>query len=726
MAARSGPDHRRRTGGHARAVLDRARALSRGAADLPAATERLQDSIRTQVAALERRLVQDRLAETPAEELRKLAPDLRLGGLLDAGFGTVAEIRAAPVHRLRALPGVGRRTARDAKDAAEAAAAKIEAATRFRFDPDRGDDDQTSLLAALTAERHARTAAEALREPLAEHAERLAAHLPAAERATSRTSMSLAGRRRAAEALDALTALEAVLDEPGVRRLEQALADARHRADPDAYDRDDLWRALEAEPAYYSAAIANLTGAAAPAEDHIGGDLRERVDTVELDLGLLTCRLREYQAFGAKFAVHQGKAVIGDETGLGKTVQALAVCAHLAAGGGRHFLVVCPASVEANWTAEARRRTSLDVYDLHGPDREEQGAKWLREGGLAVAAFNALHRLECLERDGLYLALLVVDEAHRAGSPELRRALAVLDVREHARRTLFLTGAPLEHRVDELRDLVSYLEPGLAGEIGPGGTAAGALRRLVAPVYLRRDQEDVLAELPERIEVQDRVRLSGLDEERYRAEVRAGSLAGMRRAASALPDSEKLERLAELVEAAEAEGRKTAVCSSFPDVLEAVQKRLGPLAIGTLTSEVPAEARRGLLDAFARADEPAVLLARLEEGGAALDLRAASLVVVCEPQWDPGLEGQALPPAGRGRRAQVRRLLAQDCVDERIGELREGRPLLFEHFAHRGEAGQLGETAMNTRRTRPLALDDESVPLEERIVTAERIRLGLD
>jgi superfamily II DNA or RNA helicase len=734
MTTRSG-DHHWKVGGHARAVLDRARAVAEGGADLPGAPERLQESIRTQVATLERRQVEARLAEMPIEELRKLAPGLRLGSLLDAGYDTVAQVADAPNRRLLALPGVGKRTAHDVKDAAKTAAGKLEAKARFRFDADRRDDAQTRLLATLTAERHARGAAEALREPLAEYARRLAADMPTAERAAGRWRMRFTGRRRTAATMDALAALEALLDEPGTSDLERALADARRRADPDAYGRDELWRALEAEPAYYGTAIANLTGADvadfAAAEDYVGEDLRESVDAVKLDVGLLTGRLRTYQLFGAKFAVHQGKAILGDEMGLGKTVQALAACAHLAADGGRHFLVVCPASVQANWLAEARRHTLLKAYSLHGANREDEGAKWLREGGLAVTTFDTLHRLQCLERDGLYLAMLVVDEAHFIKNPETRRSLAILGVREHARATLFLTGTPMEHRVEEFRNLVSYLEPDLAESIDARETIAGAeaFRRVVAPVYLRRNQEDVLNELPERIEVQDWVRLSDIDEERYRSEVRSRNLMGMRRAASAVTDSGKLERLAELVEAAEEDGHKVVVFSYFLDVLESVQKQLGSLTTGAITGAVPSADRQDLVDRFTRADEPTVLLAQIEAGGVGLNIQAASVVIICEPQWRPSVEEQAIARAhrmGQARRVQVRRLLAKDCVDERICEVQENKLLLFEHFARRSETRQVSETAVNARLTRPLALDDESVPLKERVVAAERFRLGLD
>ena len=144
---------------------------------------------------------------------------------------------------------------------------------------------------------------------------------------------------------------------------------------------------------------------------------------------------------------------------------------------------------------------------------------------------------------------------------------------------------------------------------------------------------------------------------------------------------------------------------------------------------MPSAGRQDLIDRFTQADKPTVLLAQIEAGGTGLNIQAASVVVICEPQWKPSVEEQAIARAhrmGQTRRVQVRRLLAKDCVDERICEVQENKLLLFEHFAHRSETKQISETAVNARLTRPLALDDEAVPLKERIVVAERIRLGLD
>jgi SNF2 family DNA or RNA helicase len=66
---------------------------------------------------------------------------------------------------------------------------------------------------------------------------------------------------------------------------------------------------------------------------------------------------------------------------------------------------------------------------------------------------------------------------------------------------------------------------------------------------------------------------------------------------------------------------------------------------------------------------------------------------------------------GQARRVQVHRLLAKDSIDERIREVQEGKALLFDDYARTSDADDL---------------DDDSIPVEDRTVTAERLRLGLE
>ncbi len=289
----------------------------------------------------------------------------------------------------------------------------------------------------------------------------------------------------------------------------------------------------------------------------------------------------------------------------------------------------------------------------------------------------------------------------------------------------------MENRVQEFKALIGHLRPDIAQRVGEGDAVVGAaaFRQTVAPVYLRRNQEDVLTELPEKIEVEEWVQFNGDDEDEYREQVRRRNLMGMRRASSAMPGSAKLERLAELVEDAGAEGQKVIVFSYFLDVLKAVGERIGDRAIGPITGKVAAARRQGMIDEFARREGPAVILAQIEAGGVGLNIQAASVVVLAEPQWKPSIEQQAIARAhrmGQTRRVQVHRLLAKDGVDERIREVQEHKQLLFDHYARQSEAKATGGMATDTGIARPAPLDDDSVSLEQRIIVAERVRLGLD
>ncbi|RLV51326.1 ATP-dependent helicase, partial [Aeromicrobium phragmitis] len=93
------------------------------------------------------------------------------------------------------------------------------------------------------------------------------------------------------------------------------------------------------------------------------------------------------------------------------------------------------------------------------------------------------------------------DEAHYIKNPAALRSQRVSDLIDRSDRAILLTGTPLENRIDEFRNLVSYLRPDLlldANELAPR-----RFRRQVAPAYLRRNQEDVLTELPELVEVDE-------------------------------------------------------------------------------------------------------------------------------------------------------------------------------------------------------------------------------
>lgn len=479
----------------------------------------------------------------------------------------------------------------------------------------------------------------------------------------------------------------------------------------------DPWDDFLARPADYFAMLSEL-GFLTEDDETSQGDLPdeilEAIRDCTLDTTHLTASLRGYQSFGARFAVVQSKVIIGDEMGLGKTVESLAVLTHLRAKGSHHFLVVCPAAVVTNWVREVSAKSDLRVHRLHGPGRDGALTAWVRNGGVAVTTYDSLAWLDGQIPERAKPACLVFDEAHYIKNPEALRTRRSRALIQDCERTILLTGTPLENRIEEFRNLVGYLRPDLT--VDATEFAPRQFRKQVAPAYLRRNQEDVLTELPELVEVDEWLPMSADDELAYRDAVYAGNFMAMRQAAMLDDASEKMERLAEIVEEAEENGRRVIVFSYFRNVLDRVAYTLPGQVFGPLTGSVPAVARQTMIDEFSAAKHGAVLVSQIVAGGVGLNIQAASVVIICEPQLKPTTEWQAIARAhrmGQLETVQVHRLLSEDGVDQRITDILARKKALFDEFA------RVSETAESA----PEAFDISEAELAREVVAAERERL---
>lgn len=454
-----------------------------------------------------------------------------------------------------------------------------------------------------------------------------------------------------------------------------------------------------------------------PLLDDIPEEIIAKIRRLNLDTTLLRASLRGYQMFGAKFAVVQRRTILGDEMGLGKTIEALAVMCHLRSFGQRHFLIICPASVLINWEREIARHSQLEpTWRLHGILRDDRLRDWARRGGVAITTFDTLKRLHPPQVE---IAVGVIDEAHFVKNIDAQRTRTARRWLDRADRALLMTGTPMENRVEELRTLVRHVQPGVARTLGRHVRPAEFRRRL-ASVYLRRNQEDVLSELPERIETKDWVDLTDAAAAVYRQAVAARNFQLMRRAAFMTPspvDSPKLRRLLEIVEEAASNGRKVLVFSFFRDVIQRTHSAVGHLTGRiAITGSVSAPERQRLIDEFSAPDGPAVLVSQIEAGGSGLNIQAASVVILTEPQWKPSTEEQAIARAhrlGQVRPVQIHRLLAENCVDSLMLEVLAHKSALFDSYAR----------ASALKSAAPEAIDPRVAA--EHIIERERRRLGL-
>ena len=705
----------------ARAAQD---ALALGAA-LRDGVERVQQAAQ---AAIGRR-AEELLAQTDMEHFRSQVSLRRFptSALERARICSVADLLRRSTAQLAAVDGISSETASTLRIAAR----QLEARTREHATIDlhsAEDPSITSLLTAVKAVLDLRERAAGAEADLqcAQRLHPLAESLLAAATYTPHTGEldpSLGGAPALLWGADAAsttalrTALGTFTQRQVARRDGSALSPAaleRARTTPP----EDF----AAHPSDYFALLTEL-GFEQQIAQNTHGDLSEEligeIDRVELDTTLLNiAALRAYQHFGARFAVRQGKVIIGDEMGLGKTIEALAAIAHLTRHGAAHTLVICPAAVLANWLREIRGKSHLTAHRLHGPDRAEALAEWQREGGVAVTTYATLSRL-LEEATFEHLDTLVVDEAHKIKNPASRRSRSTLEQIRRARHAILMTGTPIENRLEEFRTLIGYLDPELAR--ASEGLPPLSFRQHISTTYLRRNQEDVLKELPELNEIEDWIEFSDEDRAAYEQQVLAGNFMGMRRAAmTSGTASNKVDRLSEIIDDATQNSRKVIVFSFFRSVIETLPDLLPTPALhGPISGSVSADRRQEIIDDFTQAPGGAVLLAQIQAGGEGLNIQAASIVIICEPQLKPSLETQAIARAyrmGQQRSVQVHRLLSDEGTDPRIVELLAEKTQIFDDYARDSAAKDLNLEAMET----------DDVAIGKQVLAEERERLGVD
>ncbi|MFC7243058.1 DEAD/DEAH box helicase [Catellatospora aurea] len=705
----------------ARALVTDATHAQRAARTVLDAEQHLVAEIRGLATGHRKQSLDERLHQTDLDRLREAAGGrLRLGPLRAAGFTTVGQLMANR-HRLHEYPGIGPTTVTQLEDAIAALAESVEADTVLRPDPDRRSPADTHLLRSLHRLAVFRKRVRPVLGRAGDLHDAVAGSIDGARRANSRWRSLFRGRQGRQADLAALNALETALRSP---RLETArtrvlAAAAALAAEP---TEKQLWQKYQADAATYLTLLAEATGEQAGEQGPAGRlspDDAARVDEVRLDTSLLVSTLRGYQSFGARFMIAQRRVIIGDEMGLGKTVETLAAMCHLAAHGRRHFLVVCPPSLAANWMHEIKRHCRLTPRLLYGGDAARGTAAWRANGGLGVTTYTALDRLDL---DGVDVAMAAFDEAHYIKNPDAKRTLQSRRLIERAERVALLTGTPLENRVTEFGVLTEHVNPEVARQAA-AAPSAEAFRRAIAPAYLRRNQSDVLAELPDRIENVQPVTLSPEEAAAYRKTVWEGKFMTMRRATFGDParTSTKLDHIREIAAEAMAEGHKVVVFSYFRDVLDAVADALGKRAHGPLSGSTPPLQRQQVVDAFTASRRPAVLVSQIEVGGVGLNLQTASVVVLVEPQWKPSIEEQAIARChrmGQVRPVQVFRLIAEDTVDTSVRELVAGKAALFDEYARPSAAKDDNAGAVDVTQH-----DGSRAAAERQIIERERARL---
>jgi SNF2 family DNA or RNA helicase len=428
-------------------------------------------------------------------------------------------------------------------------------------------------------------------------------------------------------------------------------------------------------------------------------DFLNQIESLALNTTHLIFQLRPYQKFGAKFAVVARRALLGDDMGLGKTIQALAAIAHsIEVDGERHHVVVCPASLIDTWLDQINKGLAgILSYRFHGDSRGAAFDEWQRAGGILVTSFQQVEHL--LDRDHPPIGFAVFDEAHLVKNPETKRTQLAQSLAERAGRVLFMGGTLLENRAAELITIAGLANARegfrLRRQFGDGRDAhldAGAFRDALGDLYLRRNQDEVLTELPEIIPSDVYIDVGEPERLECKAALANRNLSGARRALSSGDGkySSKMVRFEEIIDECRETQKKVLVFSQFLYVLDLCREIVGCEA-EIIRGNVSPKKRSEIISNFEDVEDFAALIMQIDVGGVGYNLQAASVVILMEPQLKPSTEWQAIARAQRMGQTQpviVYRLIAKDSIDERIVELSGFKAELFDELARRSSLAE--------------------------------------
>lgn len=183
---------------------------------------------------------------------------------------------------------------------------------------------------------------------------------------------------------------------------------------------------------------------------------------------------KPYQKAGVAYMTQRKDTLVADEPGLGKTIESLGFINYVRA---KKVLVVCPATLALNWRFEAEKWL-VDSYRFFMPKTGEDAVPETSPDERLVVITN-YEKTIGLSRGGNHTDTIlsqslrrpwdvaIFDEAHALKNPDSQRSQVVLGedgLYENSKRSLFLTGTPIENRPIEIWPIAAALCPARFGD----------------------------------------------------------------------------------------------------------------------------------------------------------------------------------------------------------------------------------------------------------------------
>lgn len=379
----------------------------------------------------------------------------------------------------------------------------------------------------------------------------------------------------------------------------------------------------------------------------------------------------EYQREGILFGLERHRLLIGDEPGLGKTLQSIGI---VDTASAYPCLVICPSSLKINWQREFEKFTDKKAVVLDNATRTSW--PYLLGMGMfhvAIVNYESLKKFfvwdikggktftlkdVVFNRDINIFKSVIMDESHRLKDPTAQQTMFTRGIVEGKEWRILLSGTPV---VNHAQDLVAQLaimgrllsdfggRGKFLADYGENENLSELSDKLYDTCMIRREKAKVLTQLPDKTRTDLYVEISNRDE----YDLAAADLAAYLREYTECTDREirrkmrmealvkfmtlrslaskgKVKQATDFIRNYLANGKPLIVFCSLKEIVKALQKQF-PDAVRVTGDDSLAE-KQAAVDAFQNR-EAQLIICSIKAAGVGLTLTASSNVAFVEFPW---------------------------------------------------------------------------------------------
>ena len=430
----------------------------------------------------------------------------------------------------------------------------------------------------------------------------------------------------------------------------------------------------------------------------------------------------DYQKEGIAYALEKKRCILGDEQGLGKTIEAIGV---LTATRAFPALVVCPASLKINWQRELRKFGGINAVILDDKNRHTWEKLWQlhRKDGRAFAEvfivnYESLRKffVQRIKREGRFtlksvefdprkdiFRSIIIDESHKCKNNGTQQAKFVQGIAQGKEYVLELTGTPvvnnnidliqqlnIMNRMEDFGGYTKFMARYCAGE--HKSSHLKELNYLLRKnCFVRRLKKDVLTQLPDKTrsylvtDIDNRKeykeaerdivdylkKYQNADDEKIQRTIRGAIMVkmGVLKQISARGKVKgALDVIHNVIDGEQ--GQKLIVFCYLREVVDYLRAEFRDAVV--VTGAENAEQKQYAVDRFQTDERTRLIILNYQSGGVGLTLTAASNVLFVEFPFTYAACCQAEDRAHRnGQKNAVNcvYLLGKDTIDEYMYEL---------------------------------------------------------